>query len=118
VHIAVNPDKVQLIREKWRKRIGEGELVLIPSPYRLLAEPLRQYIEDLQARTPDSFVHIIMGHLAMDTFWEQALHQNSAVIFNLALSRMERVVVTSVPYRIHRNGLAHEHAEASAPPAR
>ncbi len=118
VHIAINPDKAQLIRQKWRQRIGEGNLVLIPSPYRLLAEPLRQYIEELQARTPDSFVHVIMGHLAMDTFWEQALHQNSAVIFNLALSRMERVVVTSVPYRVHRNGLAHEHAEVSDPPAR
>jgi hypothetical protein len=115
VHIAVNPDKVEMIREKWRKRIGEGELVVIPSPYRLLAEPLRQYIEELQAKTPGSFVHVIMGHLAMDTFWEQALHQNSAVVFNLALSRMERVVVTSVPYQIHRNGLAHEHSEATAP---
>ncbi len=111
VHIAINPDKVATIREKWQKRIGEGELVIIPSPYRLLAEPLRQYIEELQARTPGTFVHIIMGHLAMDTFWEQALHQNTSVIFNLALSRMERVVVTSVPYQIHRNGLAHEHSE-------
>jgi hypothetical protein len=108
VHIAVNPDKVESIREKWRTRIGEGELVIIPSPFRLLAEPLRQYIEELQEETPGSFVHIIMGHLAMDTYWEQALHQNSAVMFNLALSRMERVVVTSVPYQIHRNGVPQE----------
>jgi amino acid transporter len=116
-HIAVNPDKVDSIREKWQKRIGEGELVIIPSPYRLLAEPLRQYIEDLQARVPGSFAHIIMGHLAMDTYWEQALHQNTAVIFNLALSRMERVVVTSVPYQIHRNGLAHEPLEGDSQPS-
>ncbi len=113
VHIAVNPNKADVIRAKWEKRIGEGELVMIPSPYRLLAEPLQQYIEDLQAKTPGSFVHVIMGHLAMDTFWEQALHQNSAVMFNLALSRMERVVVTSVPYQIHRSDLAHEHAVAT-----
>jgi hypothetical protein len=69
----------------------------------------------LQARTPGSFVHVIMGHLAMDTFWEQALHQNSAVLFNLALSRLERVVVTSVPYQIHRNGLVHKHSETITP---
>jgi len=42
-----------------------------------------------------------MGHLSMDSFWEQALHQNSAFIFNLALSRMEHVVVTMVPYQIN-----------------
>jgi hypothetical protein len=110
----VNPDKVDVIREKWQKRIGEGELIIIPSPYRLLAEPLRQYIEELQERTPGSFVHVIMGHLAMDTYWEQALHQNSAVLFNLALSRMERVVVTSVPYQIRRNGFSHQHSEDTA----
>ena len=80
--------------------------MIIPSPYRLLAQPLREYIEELQEKTPGGFVHVIMGHLAMDTYWEQVLHQNSAVMFNLALSRMDRVVVTSVPYQIHRNGEA------------
>jgi hypothetical protein len=41
-----------------------------------------------------------MGHLAMDSFWEQAMHQNSAFIFNVALTGLDRVVVTQVPYQI------------------
>ncbi len=115
VHIAVNPDKVEAVRRKWEQRVGEGELVIIPSPYRLLAEPLKQYIEELQEQVPGSFVHLIMGHLAMDTFWEQALHQNTAVLFNLGLSRMKNVVITSVPYQIRRNGvLAEETVEQKA----
>jgi hypothetical protein len=101
IHIGINPDKIQSVQEKWNRRIGEGELVIIPSPFRLLSEPLREYIEEVQEQQPGSYVHIIMGHLAMDTFWEQALHQNTAVVFNLVLSRMEHVVVTSVPYQIH-----------------
>lgn len=108
VHIAVNPDKAEVVREKWQARIGEGELVTIESPYRLLAEPIREYIDKLQKDEPGCFVHIIMGHLVMDTFWEQALHQNSAFIFNLALGHMERVVVTSVPYQIRRKTLDNE----------
>ncbi len=102
VHIGVNPDKIKTVEEKWKKRIGEGELVIIPSPYRQLAEPLRDYILGIQEQQPGSFVHVIMGHLVMDTFWEQAMHQNSALMFTLALSRLERVAVTSVPYQIHR----------------
>jgi hypothetical protein len=100
LHVAVNPDRTDAVRAKWETRIGEGELIVIPSPYRLLASPIRHYIEQLQEEQPGCFVHIIMGHLAMDTFWEQALHQNTAVVFNLALSRMENVVVTNVPYQI------------------
>jgi amino acid transporter len=108
IHIGVNPDRIEIVKAKWRKRIGEGELEIIPSPYRLLAEPLRLYIEKLQEEQPEGYVHIVMGHLAMDTFWEQALHQNTAVLFNLALSRMDRVIVTSVPYRI-----SHTHPETN-----
>ena len=103
VHIGINPDKINVVQEKWKKRIGEGELVIISSPYRLLAEPLRDYILEVQEQTPGSFVHVIMGHLVMDTYWEQALHQNSALLFTLALSRLERVVVTNVPYQIHHH---------------
>ena len=109
VHIGINPDKIKSVQEKWKKRIGEGELVIIPSPYRLLAEPLRDYILEVQEQTPGSFVHVIMGHLVMDTYWEQALHQNSALLFTLALSRLERVVVTNVPYQIHHHVDEHGH---------
>jgi amino acid transporter len=101
LHVAVNPEKAESVEKKWAKRIGEGELVIVQSPYRLLAEPIRDYIEAVQSEEPGCFVHIIMGHLAMDTFWEQTLHQNTAFIFNLVLARMDHVVVTTVPYQIH-----------------
>ena len=55
----------------------------------------------------------------MDTFWEQALHQNSAYIFNLSLSRMERVAVTSVPFQIRRrdeNDADDEDIDIAEPP--
>lgn len=102
VHVGVNPEKAELVRQKWEQRIGEGELVILPSPYRLLAEPIKEYVEKIQREVPGCFVHVIMGHLVMDTYWEQALHQNTAFVFNLALSRLDRVIVTNVPYQIHR----------------
>ncbi len=108
VHIAINEEKADKLIKKWEQRIGEGELVIIESPYRMLAEPLREYIEDIQAEKPGSFVHIILGQLVMDTYWAQALHQNSAFILNLALSHLDRVVVTSVPYQIHHEDMVDE----------
>jgi amino acid transporter len=100
VHIGINPDRTANVIKKWESRIGEGDLVILESPYRTLAEPLRAYIDQLQQEKPGSFIHVIMGQLVMDTYWEQALHQNSAFLLNLALSRYERVVVTQVPYQI------------------
>jgi amino acid transporter len=109
VHVAVNPEKAVIVAKKWMDRIGEGELIILQSPYRLLAEPIQGHIEAIQAEVEGCFVHVIMGHLVMDSFWEQALHQNTAFIFNLALSRMKQVIVTSVPYQIHRKLLVDVH---------
>jgi amino acid transporter len=101
IHVGVNPERANETMMKWNRRIGEGELVILDSPYRQLTEPIRDYIRHLQEEQPGCFVHVIMGHLVMDSFWEQALHQNSAFIFNVALGQMENVVVTTVPYQIN-----------------
>jgi hypothetical protein len=86
----------------------------------MLTEPIREYVEDIQEQTPCCFVHIILGQLVMDTYAEQLLHQNSTLIFNLALSHLDRVAVTSVPYQIHHHDLTEADAEAkhaATPPA-
>jgi hypothetical protein len=104
IHVAVNPQKAAETQEKWDRVIGEGELVLIPSPYRHLVAPIREFIREQLAENPDTFFHVIVGHLVMDSMWKQALHQNSVLIFNLGLTGLERVVVTIVPHQINENG--------------
>jgi amino acid transporter len=104
VHIGINPQRTAKVREMWDSVIGEGELVIVPSPYRRLNEPIRNYVISLLKENPDSFVHVIVGHLAMENVFEQALHQNSVFIFNIALFGLERVVVTIVPLQIHHGG--------------
>ncbi|GAB4149455.1 MAG: hypothetical protein Fur0021_10470 [Candidatus Promineifilaceae bacterium] len=102
VHIGINPEKASKVHALWQEVIGEGELVVVPSPYRQLNLPIRTYIEKLLQDNPDTIIHVVVGHLAMETAWEQALHQNSVLIFNLALHGLERVVLTIVPHQIRR----------------
>jgi hypothetical protein len=104
IHIGVNPEKSRLAEEKWERYVGEGELVVIPSPYRHLLAPIRGYVSQLLKDNPDAIVHIVMGHLAMDSVLTQVLHQNSSLILNLGLAGLERVVVTIVPLQVHHNG--------------
>jgi hypothetical protein len=99
----VQPEKAQALPTIWKKVIGEGELVIVPSPYRELNRPIRQYVERLLQENPDGFVHVVVGHLSMESAWEQALHRNSVLIFNMALHGLERVVVTIVPHQIQRH---------------
>ena len=104
VHIGVNQEKTKATQAKWDKYIGEGELVIIDSPYRHLVAPIREYVIGLLKDNPGAIVHIVMGHLAMDSLLTQALHQNSSLILNMGLTGLERVVVTIVPLQVRQNG--------------
>lgn len=103
IHIALDEQRVETVKQKWRDRIAEPEeqLLVIESPFRQLVEPIRTYVTNERDTDPDGYVNVIMGHLVMDTAWEQMLHQNSAYIFSLALQNIDRVVVTTVPYQLH-----------------
>ena len=103
IHVGVNPQKSETTLKKWQQYVGEGELVIIPSPYRHLLAPIREYVVDLLQANPRVIVHIVMGHLAMDSVFTQVLHQNSSLILNLGLTGLERVVVTIVPVQIYHD---------------
>lgn len=103
IHVAINPAKAEKVRQKWVERCAEPEakLLILESPYRQLIPPIREEVERELEKNQNGYVNIIMGHLAMDSWWEQILHQNNAYIFNLALQSLDGVVVTTVPYQIH-----------------
>jgi len=121
VHIAVNEEKSAIVRQKWEERVHEGELIIVESPYRQLATRIREFIESEQEIHKEGYINVILGHLATDTLWEQVLHQNSAIVFNLALQDLDRVTMTTVPYQIHHvtngngNGNGNGHGKDAAP---
>jgi amino acid transporter len=100
IHVGVNPEKARKTQEKWDQYISDDNLVVIQSPYRHLMAPIREYVMNILRENPDAIVHIVMGHLAMDSVLTQALHQNSSLILNLGLTGLERVVVTIVPLQV------------------
>jgi amino acid transporter len=101
VHVDYNDRKTAVVRAKWQERIGEGELIVLPSPYRRLVEPICAYVDKLLAESPDMFVHVIMGQLVMDTPMVKVLHSNNSLGIMTELQKHERVIVTDVPYQLH-----------------
>ncbi len=100
LHVGVNPEKARITQEKWDEYIGDDNLIVLQSPYRHLMAPIREYVMNILRDQPDAIVHIVMGHLAMDSVLTQALHQNTSLILNLGLTGLERIVVTIVPLQI------------------
>ena len=100
VHVAIDPERTALLQQKWAKRIGQGELTILPSPYRSIASPLRDHLLSLRQEDPQMFIHLLLGQLAMPRYWEQLLHRNTNLLLDLVLRDIDRVIVTSIPYQI------------------
>jgi hypothetical protein len=107
LHVAIDPEKGEAVRKRWVERIGdEAYLKILPSPYRELTGPVHQYVEELMTEMNDGYIHVIVGHLVMNTMPGQALHQNAAIALNLALQDIRRVAVTTVAYQFSEEALA------------
>lgn len=122
IHLDDNPAKTERILQKWKERMGKlnHELLLVPCPYRNLAEAAIDFIQQKLDEDPNRSVQVVMGQLVMDTWAAQALHANTSVAFTLALQRMERVVITNVGYQIHRlnaEPAGAKHEEGASQPA-
>ncbi len=101
VHVATDEEKAAEVRRRWERFFPRELLVVLPSPIRDLVGPIRSYVERLRAEHPNAFIHVVMSQILMDNMIEQALHQNTTLIFKLALQQIPMVVVTDVAYPFH-----------------
>jgi amino acid transporter len=101
VHVSVDAARTEELKRKWQQKMGERPLLILESPYRSLTQPLLRHLWQLREEDPTTFIHIILGELVMETYWEQALHENSALILELALRQVDGVAVTMVPFHAY-----------------
>lgn len=102
VHVNYDEEKSKKVLQKWNEQIQEHDkLILISSPYRLLIEPVRDFILSERDKLPsDGFVHVITGQVVIEDQLSRLLHSKNARGLLDELLFYERVVVTSVPFQL------------------
>ena len=86
---------------------GEGvRLVILDSPYRLLIEPLLEYIRRTSTcdRQPNEMITIVVPQFVPAKRWHNLLHAQTALVLRLALLFKPGIVITSVPYQVRTEG--------------
>jgi amino acid transporter len=113
VYVSTDADKAEYVREKWGLWGNGVRLVVIESPYRLLVEPLLEYVETIvDQRQPNETLTIVVPQFVPRRWWHQLLHAQTAVTLRLALLWRPGIVITNVPY--HTTG---EMPDSAAPDA-
>jgi hypothetical protein len=101
VHISIDPERTADLENKWLARMGNTPLMILPSPYRSLTEPLVEYVQTRRQEEQNAYIHLILGSLTTGSFWEQGLHRNSTLAFRMAFRNFEGIAITVVPYQLH-----------------
>ncbi len=101
VHISIDPIETSKIESKW-DYWGEGyRLVILNSPYRLMIEPLLEYIDKIDAISqPGDLITIVVPQFVAKHWWSELLHTRTAETLRKALLHKENVVITEVPYQV------------------
>ena len=99
VHVSTDAGDAAALRRKWGLWGNGVRLVILDSPYRLLVEPLLDYVRKLAVeRRPDETITIVVPQFVPRRAWHNLLHAQTAVFLRLALLFTPGVVITSVPY--------------------
>jgi hypothetical protein len=100
VHICLSDEEKACFRRQWAAWETQVPLVEIYSPYRLIVEPLLDYIDELNRQEPNELLTVVLPELVPMHWWENALHNQVALRLKLALFTRPGTVVTSVPYHL------------------
>lgn len=101
VHISINPDETEKLRNKW-EQWGDGvRLVIVESSYRRFMEPLLDYIDEIyEKRQPNEIITIVVPQFVSHKRWTNVLHTNTAAALRQELMYYQHVVVTNVSHLV------------------
>ena len=103
VHVTDDEAEIERMRDAWSALGTDIPLVIIESPYRSLVGPLLSYIDEIDRQRPDDTLTIVLPELIARHWWEQVLHNQTALRIKAALLFRPGTVVTSVPYHLEQH---------------
>jgi amino acid transporter len=101
--VTINADEAEAraLQEQWQARGIDVPLVLLDSPYREVTRPLLEYIRGRRGQSPRDVVTVFIPEYVVGHWWEQLLHNQSALRLKARLLFEPGVMVTSVPWQLH-----------------
>jgi amino acid transporter len=102
VYVAYEDDDTTAIEQQWRDFGIDVPLEIVHSPYRDLVDAVVGYLDELDDRWGDATTTVVVPEFVVGHWYEQALHNQSALAIKLALLRREGTVVASVPYHVDK----------------
>jgi hypothetical protein len=90
----------QALRDEWERRGISIDLVTVSSPYREITRPVLDYVRSIRRASPRDVVCVYVPEYVVGRWWENLLHNQSALRLKSRLLFEPGVMVTSVPWQL------------------
>ena len=100
---------------KWEDSDISTPLKVVASPYREVTGPVLDYIKRVSKESPRTVVTVFIPEYVVGHWWEQFLHNQSALRLKARLLFLPNVMMTSVPWQLTSSERISALEEQSAP---
>ncbi|MFC5637355.1 APC family permease [Streptomyces bullii] len=98
--VKISDEEVSALRAEWEERQIPVPLTVMASPYRDITGSVLEYIASLHREHPQDLIAVYIPEYVVGHWWEQLLHNQSALRLKARLLFQRGVMVTSVPWQL------------------
>lgn len=100
--VTVNVDEKDTrdLQEEWERRELPVQLTVVDSPYREITRPILDFVASTRRESPRDVVTVFIPEYVVGHWWENLLHNQSALRLKTRLLFEPGVMVTSVPWQL------------------
>ena len=102
VYVEINPENTEEVRRQWEVWGNGVPLKILSSPFRSITTPLINFINEESECHKDSITTIVLPEFVPKAWWQQLLHNQTALLLKGKLLFSRNLVVTSVPHHLRR----------------
>ncbi|MCA1781569.1 MAG: APC family permease [Intrasporangiaceae bacterium] len=100
ITVSVDPAETKALQEQWERLRIPVQLKALDSPYREITRPVVEYVKSLRSDNPRDLVVVYVPEYVLGRWWEQLLHNQSALRLKTRMRFMPGVMVSSVPWQL------------------
>ena len=100
ITVNVDDEAAADLAAEWERRAIPVTLKVLDSPYREITRPIIEYVKRLRSENPNDVVTVYVPEYVVGHWFEQLLHNQSALRLKSRLLFMPGVMMTSVPWQL------------------
>ena len=108
IHVELEPGDADEIRKKWTSLWPDVPLVVVPSPYRSIIQPILDFLDETDLEHNDGqCAAVILPEFVPAKWWQSLMHNQTAWLLKAALLYHRRVsgfprMIIDVPYYLRK----------------